>query len=92
MKLEPSDKEWLELKKKKNIMYAHCRTCLADIPEGESPYSYSDLEGIIDLETGVITLGCKRHNIPIVSAMMPTDVVKHIAGCGCDQCKPGTTH
>ena len=82
------DHEWRKLKKRtKDIQYAHCKHCVANLPEGESPQSYSSLEAIMDLKTGVITLGCKRHNLPIVSAMLPKDLVMHLTDCGCEQCR-----
>jgi len=83
-----TDEKWLELKKRKEgIQYAHCKQCISNLPEGESPDSYSNLEAIMDLKTGVITLGCKRHNLPIVSAMLPGDLAQHLIDCGCEQCR-----
>lgn len=88
-----TDEEWLELKERKgDIQYAHCRQCVTNLPGGESPQSYGSLEAIMDLKTGVITLGCKRHNIPVVSAMLPRDLVQHLVDCGCEQCRDPRRH
>jgi hypothetical protein len=84
----PLDEDWINLKRTGNVQYAHCRHCIADLPEGESPESYSSLEAVMDLDTGVITIGCKRHQLPIISAMLPSDLVKHMNGCGCAHCAP----
>jgi hypothetical protein len=89
MKIEPEVDYYRTLRvSSTGIVYVHCRNCFGDKPEEVSFSEWMDLEGIIDLQTGVLTIGCKRCKLPIVSAMMPSDVVEHIADCGCELCQP----
>jgi len=78
---------YIKLKKSKNIIYAHCRNCIHDMEPGYNPAKWADLEAIIDLKTGILTLGCRRCNLPILCAMVPSDMVKHVDHCGCEMCK-----
>lgn len=80
--------EYIKLKERKSeIMYAHCRNCIEDMSDDRTPENWAELEAIIDLKTGVLTLGCKRCNLPIVCAMMPNDITNHIVECGCELCR-----
>jgi hypothetical protein len=82
------NEDYIKLKERKSeIMYAHCRNCLEDMSGDHNPATWSNLEAIIDLKTGVLTLGCKRCNLPIVCAMMPNDIIKHMGNCGCELCR-----
>lgn len=80
--------EYIKLKEtKKNIIFAHCANCIKDMGIESSPEKWSHLEAIIDLKTGILTLGCARCNLPIICAMLPNDLVKHLDDCGCEICK-----
>jgi len=60
------------------IMYAHCGNCLKDKPDGLPPSEWKDLEAIMDLKTGVITVGCVRCEMPIVDAVLDPELVKEL--------------
>lgn len=88
MKIELDNLKYRELReRKKDIIFAHCRNCYPDMPDDYNPAAWSNLEAIIDLRTGFLTIGCKRCKLPIVTAMMPSDIINHMNGCGCELCR-----
>jgi hypothetical protein len=65
-----SKEEYCELRDRETgVMYAHCANCLSDPPEGLPPAVWSDLEVVMDMEKGVLTVGCARCKLPIISAV-----------------------
>lgn len=87
MQLTESDKIYRALKARESkIVYGHCRTCIDDMPIGTAPKDWARLEVIIDLQTGMLVVGCKRCNLHIATAMMDSSIIKHIDECGCEQC------
>lgn len=72
--------------KKGRVVYAHCGNCMDSKPAEVPPDLWARLEGVMDLTTGVMTVGCARCEMPIVSAMLPPDLVKDIKSQGCLGC------
>ncbi len=86
--LTDGDRMYRALKARKSkIVYGHCRTCIEDMPYGVAPKDWARLEVIIDLQTGMLVVGCRRCNLHIATAMMDSAIVKHINDCGCERCK-----
>jgi hypothetical protein len=82
------DRIYRKLKTKKSkIVFGHCRTCIDDMPIGVAPKDWARLEVIIDLETGLLVVGCRRCNLHVVTAMVDSRLVKHMNKCGCEQCE-----
>lgn len=87
-----NEQYWNLLDRKESVMYTHCRNCIGDMPAGVRPMDWMSLEGIIDLKSGVLTIGCKRCRLPIVSGILHPYLVEHINGCGCEACKKETSN
>lgn len=88
--IELTDKDWRDIRSnpKIPIIYTHCRHCMTSLPKGESPESWSRLTGIINLHTGVLTIGCMRCELPILSALVHPGLVDHLnEGCPCELCR-----
>ena len=87
--IELTDKQWRDIRSNPEvpIIYTHCRHCLASMPEGESPDSWSRLTAFINLSTGILTVGCKRCELPIVSALPDPALVTHLSMQGCAACR-----
>ena len=69
------------------LMYAHCKGCFKDRPQGLPPSEWSDLEAFMDLKEGVLVVGCARCELPIVTGVLHPELVKELTGMGCQQCK-----
>jgi hypothetical protein len=88
--IELTETHWRELRTnlgKVPIVYTHCKSCLDSMPEGESPDSWSRITAFIDLDTGILTVGCKRCEMPIVSALPDPALVTHLKMSGCPMCE-----
>jgi hypothetical protein len=73
--------------RKSKIVYGHCRTCIDEMPIGTAPKEWARLEAIIDLETGLLVVGCRRCNLHVVSAMVDSSLIGHLDNCGCERCE-----
>ena len=88
--IELTDDEWRNTRANPQVplIYTHCRHCISSVPDGESPESWSRLTAFINLETGVLTVGCMRCELPIVSAIVNPALVAHLnKGCACEHCR-----
>ena len=61
--------------------YMHCRRCLKELPDGESPQSYAQLE--VGFTTIGLQVWCKRHNVNVVHIDFQGQ--KHPANMSCDE-------
>jgi hypothetical protein len=84
--------EYIKLKERKtDLIYCHCRTCIDDMPVGMSPLDWSRLEAIIDLTTGLMTLGCARCELPIVQTIVHPELLVTLGAEPCEACSEGRT-
>lgn len=70
------------------ISYLHCKKCLEELPQGESPASYSRLEvGVTD--EGNVLVWCQRHDLEV--ATLTPEIISDIAeNPRCSACEEGS--
>lgn len=87
-----TQEQWEEFKNRPYVLYAHCRLCAEELPPGESHNSYSEMVVIADPQSGMLMIGCKRHDVPVMATIISEDQRQHIETCGCEECKKGVGH
>ena len=78
--------------RKMDLVFCHCRACMSSKPEDMSMADWSRLEAFIDMKTGLLTVGCRRCELPVVSASVDLEVLQSLIGCGCETCRKESQH